>query len=268
VAKGVLTILCMDHERSKPIKKAKVEMLEGQLNRFIMYNGETPHEMFNRLKKLVNKARALGSKKWKDHILTERLLMGYTLMNYNIVALIRQTPAYKKMISDDVFGRIIKHEMNIQEANNIKNLYKGVSISKKQDIALKANKSKKEKVLIEGPSEEEEEDSEREYDEYEMTLFIKKFNKFIKKRRPYKRERKEKPKSKRVCYNCDKNDTSLPNAHMRGRKKTTIRERSLTKTTKKIRNTLRRSIMVKPMLAKNRTQMMRVPSRKVMKWQP
>jgi hypothetical protein len=42
---------------------AKVEMLEGQLNRFIMYDDEMPHEMFNRLKKLVNKARVLGSKK-------------------------------------------------------------------------------------------------------------------------------------------------------------------------------------------------------------
>jgi uncharacterized FlaG/YvyC family protein len=42
--------------------------------------------------------------------------------------------------------------------------------------------------LIESPSEEEEEeeeeDSEREYDEDEMALFIKKLNKFIKKRRP------------------------------------------------------------------------------------
>jgi hypothetical protein len=36
-------------------------------------------------------------------------------------------------------------------------------------------------------------------------LFIKKFNKFIKKRRPYKGERKEKSMSKRVCYNYDKN---------------------------------------------------------------
>jgi hypothetical protein len=63
--------------------------------------------------------------------------------------------------------------------------------------------------LIESPSEEEEEeeekDSEREYDEDEMDLFINKFNKFIKNRRPYKGERKEKPKSKRVCYNYDKN---------------------------------------------------------------
>jgi hypothetical protein len=78
----------MAHEGSKPVRKAKVEMLEGQLNRFIMYNDETPHEMFNWLKKLVNKARALGSKKWTDHMLMKRLMMAYTLMNYNVVVLI------------------------------------------------------------------------------------------------------------------------------------------------------------------------------------
>jgi hypothetical protein len=109
----------MTHERSKSVRKAKVEMLEGQLNRFIMYDDETPHEMFNWLKKLVNKVRALGSKKWTDRILTKRLMMTYTLINYNIVALIRQDPAYKKMISDDVLERIMNHEMNIQEINNI-----------------------------------------------------------------------------------------------------------------------------------------------------
>jgi hypothetical protein len=60
--------------------------------------------------------------------------------------------------------------------------------------------------LIESPSEkeeeeeeEEEEDNEREYDEDEVALFIKKFNTSIKKRRPYKGERKENPMPKRVC---------------------------------------------------------------------
>jgi hypothetical protein len=53
----------MAHEGFKPVRKAKVEMLEGQLNSFIIYDDETPHEMFNWLKKLVNKVRALGSKK-------------------------------------------------------------------------------------------------------------------------------------------------------------------------------------------------------------
>jgi hypothetical protein len=137
--------------------------------------------MFNWLMKLVNKARALRSKKWTYRMLTERLMMAYTPMNYNVVALIRQYPAYKKMTFDDVLGRIMNHEMNIQEANNIKNLYKGVSTSKKQDIALKdTNKSKKKKAIIESPSEEEEEEEdedEKEYDEEGMALFIKKFNK-------------------------------------------------------------------------------------------
>jgi hypothetical protein len=198
----------MAHERSKPVRKAKVEMLEGQLNWFIMYDDEIPHEMFNRLKKLVNKVRALGSKKWTDLMLIERLMMAYTPMNYNMIALIHQDPAYKKMTSNDVLRRIINHEINIQEVNNIKNLYKVVSTSKKQDIALKAtNKSKKKKAIIESPSEEEEEEyeDEKEYDEEEMTLFIKKFNKYIKKRRPYKRDGIEKPRSKRVCYICSKN---------------------------------------------------------------
>jgi hypothetical protein len=47
-----------------------------------------------------------------------------------------------------------------------------------------------------------------------------------------------------------------------------IRERSLIKTTRKIRNTLKRRLIVKPMLAKNETQVMRVLSQKVMRWQP
>jgi hypothetical protein len=131
VAKDVWTTLRMAHEGSKPMRKAKVEMLEGQLNRLVMYDDETPHEMFNRLKKIVNKARALGSKKWTNHMLMERLMMAYTPINYNVASLIHQDPAYKKMTSDDVLERIMNHEMMIQEANNIKNLYKGVSTSKK-----------------------------------------------------------------------------------------------------------------------------------------
>jgi hypothetical protein len=75
VAKNVLITPRMAHEGFKPVRKAKVEMLEGQLNQFIMHDDETPHEIFNWLKKLANKTRALWSKKWTDRILTERLMM-------------------------------------------------------------------------------------------------------------------------------------------------------------------------------------------------
>jgi hypothetical protein len=75
VAKDVWNTLRMAHEGSRPMKEAKVEKIEGQLNRFIMYDDKTAHEMFNWLKKLVNKARALGCKKWTDRMLMERMMM-------------------------------------------------------------------------------------------------------------------------------------------------------------------------------------------------
>jgi hypothetical protein len=52
-------------------------------------------------------------------MLSERLMMAYTPMNYNVVALIHQDSTYKKMTSGDILGRIMNYEMNIQEANNI-----------------------------------------------------------------------------------------------------------------------------------------------------
>jgi hypothetical protein len=63
-------------------------------------------------------------------------------------------------------------------------------------------------------------------------------------------------------------DISLPNTHMRGRKKIIARERSLINATRKTRNILRRRLMVKLMLVNNGTQVMRIPNRKAMTWQP
>jgi hypothetical protein len=140
LAKDVWITLSMAHEGSKPMRMAKIEMLERQFNRFVMFDDEIPQEMFNRLKKMVNMAKALGSKGWTDHMLTERLMRAYTPMNYNVVDLIRHDPTYRKMTSNDVLGRIINHEMYIEEANHIKNLYNGVTTTKKQEIALKASK--------------------------------------------------------------------------------------------------------------------------------
>jgi hypothetical protein len=101
--------------------------------------------MFNSLKKLVNKAKTLGSKKWTDHMLTEHMMRAYIFMNYDVVALIRQHPAYKRISSNDVLGRIMNHEMYIEQANHVKNLSKGMTTTRKKEIAFKANKKSKNK---------------------------------------------------------------------------------------------------------------------------
>jgi hypothetical protein len=201
----------MAHEGSKPMRKAKIDMLEGQLNRFVMFDDKNSQDMFNRLKKLVNKAKALGSKKWTHRILTEHMMRAYTPMNYNVVALIHQDPAYKRMSSDDVLGRIMNHEMYIEEVNHVKNLSKGITTSRKQEIALKVDKkSKNKQEVVESSSEEEEEDNS-ECDDEDMSLFMKKFKKYIKKKKFRKGDKKLKTTTKRTCYNCDKHDHFIAN---------------------------------------------------------
>jgi hypothetical protein len=213
--KDVWTTLRMAHEGSKLMRMGKIEMLEGQLNRFIMLDDKTPQDMFNRLKKMVNKAKALRSKKWTDCMLIERFMRAYTPINYNVVALIRQDPTYKRMTSDDVLGRIINHEMYIEDVNHIKNLYKDVTTTRKQEIALKAKKkSKNKQVVVESSSEEEEDDEERsKCDDEEMALFIKIFKKYMNKMKFSKEDKKFNTKSttKRTCYNYGKHDHFIAN---------------------------------------------------------
>jgi methionyl-tRNA synthetase len=123
------------------------------------------------------------------------------------VSIIRGDPKLKRMTPDDVLARIINHELLLEEAKYVKNLSKGIVSTKKDNITLKASKNKQ--ILVESSSEEEQEDDdedeEKEYDEEDMALLIKKFNKYMNKRRPFKGDKKEKTRSKRVCYNCGKN---------------------------------------------------------------
>jgi hypothetical protein len=98
----------------------------------------------------------LGSKKWTNRMLMEHMMRAYTLMNYNVVALIRQDPAYKRMLSDNMLGRTMNHEMYIEEVNHIKNLSKGITTIRKQEIAFKTNKkSKNKQEVVESSNEEE-----------------------------------------------------------------------------------------------------------------
>jgi hypothetical protein len=74
--------------------------------------------------------------------------------------------------------------------------------------------------------------------------------------------------SKRVRDNCAKNEDFIVQCPYEKRKEDNEKKKSLTKATRKIRNSQRRRLMDKLMLIKNGTQVMRILSRKVMIWQP
>jgi hypothetical protein len=54
-AKDIWDTLQRDHEGIKPMKKDKMQLIEGKLDRRVMLDDESPQELFRRLKRLVNK---------------------------------------------------------------------------------------------------------------------------------------------------------------------------------------------------------------------
>jgi hypothetical protein len=66
-AKEIRDVLKTMHEGDEVTKITKREMIEGDLGRFVLNQGEEPQAMYNRLKTLDNQVRNLGSTKWDDH---------------------------------------------------------------------------------------------------------------------------------------------------------------------------------------------------------
>jgi hypothetical protein len=125
------------HEGTKTVKKVKMQFIEGQLDRFVMLDDESPQEIFNWLKRLVNKVRAYGSRRWSDRRMIERMLRAYAIKDTMVISLIQQDPIFKRMTLDDVLGKIINHEVLFEEANHVNNLSKDITSSRKEDISFK-----------------------------------------------------------------------------------------------------------------------------------
>jgi hypothetical protein len=66
-AKEIWYVLKTAHEGDEVTKITKREMIEGELSRFVLNQGEEPQAMYNRLKTMVNQVCNLESTKWDDH---------------------------------------------------------------------------------------------------------------------------------------------------------------------------------------------------------
>jgi hypothetical protein len=212
-AKEIWDTLKVAHEGTKTIRKARIEMIEGELGRFAMLDDETPQEMYTRLKKMINQVRNLGSKKWTDHEVVKRMISAFSVRNIILCTLIREGPNYKKMTPEEVLDKIINHEMMESEAKYVKGLSKGTSTSKGQDIALKANKKEKSKKVVQESSSSDNDSDSSSLDDDGMALLMKNFSKLMRNRnyKGNKRHERSKRRIKRNCYNCGKSGHFIAN---------------------------------------------------------
>ena len=207
VAKDVWDTLQRAHEGNKPMRKAKIQLLQGKLERFAMGENETPEEMYNRLKILVNKIRAYGSKKWGEKEVVDKVCRALNPRYNTLVTMIRRDPNYKTMTADDILGIIIDQERFDEDAEYMKSLSKLMSennLDKKENIAFKASKKSKEKQVVEESSSEEESGNTSDDESDDLALFMRKLRRVVKKGQKHFGGKKERSRNstKRSCYNC------------------------------------------------------------------
>jgi hypothetical protein len=110
-AKEIWDVLKTAHEGDEVTKITKRELIEGELGRFILNEGEEPQAMYNRLKTLVNQVRNLGSTKWDDHEMVKVILRSLVFRNPTQVQLVRGDPRYKQMSPEEVIDKFVSFEL-------------------------------------------------------------------------------------------------------------------------------------------------------------
>jgi hypothetical protein len=118
-AKEIWDVLKTAHEGDEVTKITKREMIERELGRFILNQGEEPQAMYNRLKTLVNQVHNLRSTKWDDHEMAKVILRSLVFRNPIQVQLICGDPRYKLMSPEEVIGKFVSFELMIKGSKQI-----------------------------------------------------------------------------------------------------------------------------------------------------
>jgi hypothetical protein len=198
-AKQIWDTLKISHEGNDATMITKTELMEGELGRFAMKQGEEPTKTYRRLKTLVNRIRSYGSTRWMDHDVVRIMLRSFTVIDPHLVNLIRENPRYTKMTPEKILGKFVRGRMMVKEARYVDDIANGpLPIYESQPVAHKATTSKEAlpnkvaRVEAVGLNEDE------------MVLVIKRFKTALKRRKEY--PNKNKSKGKRSCFKCGKSD--------------------------------------------------------------
>jgi hypothetical protein len=229
VAKKIYDTLHLAHEGVNKVRKARIDLIMAKFNRFVILDGEGPQEMFDRLMTIVGKIRGCGCDELDDHMVVKIMLEAYSPRNKTVVTLIRDKKKFEYFTPNDVLGRILTFDMQREEENERDKLgelqakLEGIKIN--DDVALKANKSTKQpftcksksnkqastskpkaltqvKEEVETTSSSEDESDSEQYEKVkDIALFLRRYQKGLKKQ-DYKVVKRKFPNKKKLCYNC------------------------------------------------------------------
>ena len=111
----------MSFERDKSVRKGNIELLHGELERFVFLEGESTQAMFDRMMSLVNRIRSIGSTEWDDNKVARKMLRTYRAKNNMLASMIMERPDYDEMTPQEVLSKLKHHECLDEDAINAHN---------------------------------------------------------------------------------------------------------------------------------------------------
>ena len=157
--------------------------------------------MYNRLNKIINKIKSLGSTRWGRKEVVDKILSAYMARDVQLPTLIREKRGFKKFTPPDVIDRIEEHLITVKESKLSQEMSKmHEQIEKNKGVALKASSKDKEKRASSSSSKTVvKEDSDDTLTPEQMALFVKRFTKIMKKGGFFNKNKdKDKIKTKRT----------------------------------------------------------------------
>ena len=114
------------HEGTDSVSESKLDVLQSQLDKFKMKDGECVAKMYSRLALITNEIVGLGSEEMTDKFIIKKILRALGGRYDTMCTLIQMMPNYKDLKPSEVIGRIVAHEMSLKNKDELHNKSSGV----------------------------------------------------------------------------------------------------------------------------------------------
>jgi hypothetical protein len=113
-AKEIQDTLKIAHDGNNATMITKIELVEGELGRFVMKRGGELTHTYNRFKSLVNKILSYKSTKCMDHDIVRLMQRSFTVIDPHLVNIIHLNPWYTKMSTEEILGKFVSGHMMVK----------------------------------------------------------------------------------------------------------------------------------------------------------
>ena len=113
------------HEGTDSVREPKLDVLQSQLDKFKMKNGEGVAKMYSRLALITNEIVGLGSEEMTDKFIIKKILRALDGRYDTMRTLIQMMPNYEDLKPTELIGRIVAHEMSLKDKDELHNKSSG-----------------------------------------------------------------------------------------------------------------------------------------------